>query len=168
MTGQMNQKDKAKTTAVIYIRVSTDEQKRDNNSLEFQEKTCREFCHKQGWTVDEVFADEGVSAWADVKRPAFLRMMAYTQQHKNVNLVFLDYSRFGRKALKGLKAIEDLGDWGVRYVAAARPDIDSTTAAASALAKNDQFVLSKSDPHEEQDLARCKPTRSSIIHAEGV
>jgi hypothetical protein len=39
---------------------------------------------------------------------------------------------------------------------------------ASALAKNDQFVLSKSDPHEEQDLAQCKPTRSSIIHAEGV
>src|SRR5664279_1944093 len=30
------------------------------------------------------------------------------------------------------------------------------------------FVLSKNDPHEEQDLAQCKRTRSSIIHAEGV
>jgi hypothetical protein len=39
---------------------------------------------------------------------------------------------------------------------------------ASALAKNNPFVLSKNDPHEEQDLAQCKRTRSSIIHAEGV
>ena len=29
-------------------------------------------------------------------------------------------------------------------------------------------VVSKNDPHEEQDLAQCKRTRSSIIHAEGV
>jgi NADPH:quinone reductase-like Zn-dependent oxidoreductase len=38
----------------------------------------------------------------------------------------------------------------------------------SALAKNDPFVLSKSDPHEEQDLAQCKRMSSTIIHAEGV
>jgi hypothetical protein len=37
----------------------------------------------------------------------------------------------------------------------------------SALAKNGQFVLSKSDPLKEQDLAQCKHTKSSIIRAEG-
>jgi hypothetical protein len=37
----------------------------------------------------------------------------------------------------------------------------------SALAKNGQFVLSKSGPLKEQDLAQCKHTKSSIIRAEG-
>ena len=38
-------------SAVIYIRVSTEEQARDAYGLESQEKACREFCQERGWTV---------------------------------------------------------------------------------------------------------------------
>jgi len=153
----MNRKEKARTAAVIYIRVSTDEQRRNNNSLEYQEKACREFCRKKGWTVAEVFADEGVSAWLDVKRPAFLRMMKYVRETRNVNVVFLDFSRFGRKTLKGLNALEDLDKWGALYFAALRPDIDCTTAAGrKALRDELSDAENFSDLNSEKTRARMK------------
>lgn len=153
----MNRKEKARTAAVIYIRVSTPEQMRDNNSVAYQERTCREFCRKRGWTVAEVFVDEGVSAWADVKRPKFLLMMEYIRQTKNVNLVFLDFSRFGRRTLKALNVLEDLDKWGVRYVAALRPDIDCTTAAGrKALRDELSDAENFSDLNSEKTSARMK------------
>jgi DNA invertase Pin-like site-specific DNA recombinase len=64
----------------IYLRVSTEEQARDAYGLQSQEQACREFCQKRGWIVKEVFCDRGVSAWSDVKRPEFVRMMKAIQK----------------------------------------------------------------------------------------
>ena len=44
-------------SAIIYCRVSTDEQSRDAYGLESQERVCREYCQERGWTVREVFRD---------------------------------------------------------------------------------------------------------------
>ena len=54
------------SNALLYLRVSTEEQARDAYGLESQEKMCRELCQKRGWTIEQVFRDRGVSAWADV------------------------------------------------------------------------------------------------------
>lgn len=47
--------------AVIYVRVSTNEQL-DNYSLDTQEPACRDFCAREGLEVDRVFREEGESA----------------------------------------------------------------------------------------------------------
>jgi site-specific DNA recombinase len=47
--------------AVIYIRVSSSRQV-ENASLETQLHSCLEFCEKNGWTVLQVFREEGESA----------------------------------------------------------------------------------------------------------
>ena len=49
--------------AVLYIRVSSDEQTK-NWSLPSQRKTGTDYCAAKGWEVVEVYADEGHSAWA--------------------------------------------------------------------------------------------------------
>jgi site-specific DNA recombinase len=95
------------TTAVVYLRVSTEEQARDAYGLESQEKACREFCQKRGWTVREIFRDAGVSGWADVERPAFRQMMGAIRKKRDVNLVFYDYARFSRYTEKALRAFRD-------------------------------------------------------------
>ena len=49
--------------------------------------------------------------------------------------------------------------------------VNGIFVVASAITKNDPFVLRKSDPHREHGLARANElfvTDSSIIHAEGV
>src|SRR5438034_11783753 len=98
----MKTKIKIANDSWFYLRVSTEEQARDAYGLESQEKMCIELCHEHGWTLQEVFKDAGVSAWSDVKRPEFLRMMARVRKNPNVNIVFYDYSRFGRKVLPAL------------------------------------------------------------------
>ncbi len=59
-------------TAVIYVRVSSEEQTH-GFSLSTQEKACREFCHRNGWDVLKVFKDEGASA-KTANRP-YLKLM---------------------------------------------------------------------------------------------
>jgi site-specific DNA recombinase len=59
------------TSAIGYVRVSTDEQAREGVSLADQEQRIREFAAERGWELSQVFADRGVSgsiAFAD--RPA--------------------------------------------------------------------------------------------------
>jgi site-specific DNA recombinase len=118
-------------SAVIYIRVSTEEQARDAYGLESQERACREFCQERGWAVREVFRDAGVSGWADVERPGFQRMMQRVREDRDVNVVFFDYSRFGRKVLPALQAFKKLDGLGVFSVAVNNFGIDCRTAPGS-------------------------------------
>ena len=60
------------TRALLYIRVSSDEQARSGLSLEAQETTLRSEVERRGWEVAEVLVDE-VSAKRGSVRPAFDR-----------------------------------------------------------------------------------------------
>lgn len=51
-------------SAVIYVRVSTDEQAEHGVSLRAQEEGCRRFAEAKGWPVVSVFRDEGISGGA--------------------------------------------------------------------------------------------------------
>jgi len=61
--------------AVIYCRVSTKEQVQ-NLSLPTQEKACRDYCERNGFIVDKIFREEGVSA-KTADRPSFQEMLAH-------------------------------------------------------------------------------------------
>jgi DNA invertase Pin-like site-specific DNA recombinase len=59
------------TRAVVYLRVSTDEQAASGLGLEAQEAACRAYCAAHGYAVGSVHADEGVSGSTPVdRRPA--------------------------------------------------------------------------------------------------
>jgi len=61
--------------AVIYARVSTDEQAA-NYSLPHQESVCRAWCKRHGISIAAVFIDAGESG-KDLERPEFLAMEAH-------------------------------------------------------------------------------------------
>ena len=143
--------------AYIYRRVSTEEQARDAHGAESQEKKCREFCREKGWTVKEVFSDLGFSAYLDVERPGFQRMMQSIRANRDVNVVFYDYSRFGRRTLPALKAFDELDGLGVFSVAATNPGIDVRTASGRSarrieLSNAEDF----SDQNSEKTSGRMK------------
>lgn len=57
--------------AVVYLRVSTEEQAASGLGLEAQEAACRAFCEAEGWTVASIHVDASVSGTAPVDgRPA--------------------------------------------------------------------------------------------------
>jgi site-specific DNA recombinase len=65
------------TTAIIYTRVSSDQQAESGAGLQAQADACREHAQAQGWTVGGVFTDAGVSGAAGLdRRPALLEAIA--------------------------------------------------------------------------------------------
>ena len=84
--------------AVIYCRVSSQEQVA-NLSLPTQEKYCREYCQRQGYTVDTVFIERGESA-RSIERLVFREMLAYCRKHKDTTDAVIVYAltRFSRNS----------------------------------------------------------------------
>ena len=70
------------TKAVVYARVSSEEQAKHGFSIENQKKVCCEFAQKNGYNVDKIFVDEGKSA-KNLDRPEIQELMNYCAKKKN-------------------------------------------------------------------------------------
>ncbi len=68
--------------AVVYARVSSEEQAKHGFSIDNQKRQCIEFAEKQGYSVAKVFVDEGKSA-KNLERPEIQELMAYCSKKKN-------------------------------------------------------------------------------------
>jgi DNA invertase Pin-like site-specific DNA recombinase len=90
--------------AVIYTRVSTDEQAESGAGIHAQLDSCVAFAQQQGWQVIGVFSDEGVSGTADLdKRTGLLAALAALS--KDVVLLVAKRDRIGRDVLL-IKTVE--------------------------------------------------------------
>lgn len=67
--------------AVIYTRVSTDEQAREGFSLAAQLDKCQKYIDLQGWEFIDEYKDEGYSA-KNLKRPAMQRLIQEVKKGK--------------------------------------------------------------------------------------
>ena len=56
-----------KQTCIIYVRVSTEEQKKKGYSIAGQIQECTAYAQRMGYQIGNIFADEGKSA-KDLKR----------------------------------------------------------------------------------------------------
>lgn len=63
-----------RSTVVLYLRVSTEEQV-GNLSLDTQENACRDYAARQGWTVEAAYREEGASA-KTLQRPVLQQLLA--------------------------------------------------------------------------------------------
>lgn len=100
--------------AVIYTRVSTDEQVK-NLSLETQRRECERYCQSNGLTVDKVFTDKGESA-KTTNRPEFQSMLRYCAKStgKIKAVVVYHTSRFARDSRDHLNVAFELNGCGVK------------------------------------------------------
>ena len=78
-----NQDNNTKTDAIIYLRVSTEEQV-DNFSLDTQEDLCRKEAIRKGYRVVKVFREEGKSAGEELKKEGYAQAKALENQGGNV------------------------------------------------------------------------------------
>jgi site-specific DNA recombinase len=79
---------------VIYARYSSDHQR--EASIEDQLEVCRRYVERQGWTMGEVYADQGLSG-ASRFRPAFQQMQADAGQRRFDVIVVEALDRLSRK-----------------------------------------------------------------------
>jgi DNA invertase Pin-like site-specific DNA recombinase len=95
--------------AVGYVRVSTEEQARNGESLDRQETMIRAEVEQQGWELTALFRDEGISGGKPAdKRPGFAALVALIQT-KAVDIVIVtDLSRLSRSQKDTLIFLEDV------------------------------------------------------------
>lgn len=81
-------------TCIIYCRVSSSDQV-DGTSLESQERLCREYAERQGWSVLAVFIERGESA-KTADRTELNSALAFCKQHRVGNFLVYKLDRFAR------------------------------------------------------------------------
>ena len=83
--------------AIIYVRVSTEEQKKKGYSIAGQLQECTAYAKRMGYEVANVFTDEGKSA-KNLRRAGLQSMLQYIKQnHKNIDvLIFWRWDRLSR------------------------------------------------------------------------
>ena len=108
--------------AIIYIRVSTDRQVVQGASLENQEKSCLEWCYRNGILPVQTFKDEGKSA-KNLIRPEMQRMLSYiSKNHREINyLVVYQIDRLARNATDYFGLNQALGKYKIKIRDASEP-----------------------------------------------
>jgi putative DNA-invertase from lambdoid prophage Rac len=95
-----------------YSRVSTGRQAAEGDSLGAQERQLGGYAMQHGWTLAEVFREEGVSGAIPLAdRPAGARLLAVLRAGDVIVAPKLD--RIFRSALDALRMVEELKDHGV-------------------------------------------------------
>ena len=102
--------------AIIYIRVSTDEQVQ-GTSLATQEADCRTWCARNGHALVELFRDEGESA-KTANRPGLLAALGRVRAGGIDAFVAWKLDRVARNATDGLAIRSDLRRRNCRLVSA--------------------------------------------------
>lgn len=83
--------------AVIYVRVSTEEQARSGEGLNDQERKCKEFAEKNGYTIIHIFREEGESGGTADRTQLKELLKLCTDKNSNVSFVICcKVDRFSR------------------------------------------------------------------------
>ncbi|CAA9230315.1 MAG: hypothetical protein AVDCRST_MAG77-1165 [uncultured Chloroflexi bacterium] len=105
----------ASYSAVIYTRVSSEEQEREGVSLAAQLVNCRRYCATQGWGIEAEFQDV-LSGMKD-HRPKYQELLERVREMRaggrQVVVVVAWLHRFGRRVLERVRCREELRALGV-------------------------------------------------------
>lgn len=108
--------------AVLYLRVSTEEQV-ENFSLGTQEEICKREADHRGYVVDKIFRDEGKSAKSLKGRDALLELFEYCRKSKGEikAVIFYKTDRLSRQIYDYLVIQQKLAKLGVKLISATEP-----------------------------------------------
>jgi site-specific DNA recombinase len=130
--------------AVIYTRVSTKEQAEINNSLETQEKYCKDYARKHSYNVIKHFGGTYESAKTD-ERKEFKKMLDFVNKSPvKINFIIVySVDRFSRSGINAAYIAKELREADIHIVACTQP-VDTTTSGGK-LQQNIQFIFSEYD-----------------------
>lgn len=110
--------------AVIYTRVSTEDQAREGFSLDAQKARLRAYCDAKGWEVVGFYVDDGYSGRSD-DRPAYRRMLG--EKDSWDVMVVLKMDRIHRNSKNFTIMMDRLNGWGKEFTST-QESFDTTTA----------------------------------------
>ena len=112
--------------AIIYCRVSTEEQAKEGYSLDAQEKFCRRFAENNNYSISNVYRDEGKSG-TTINRPALQEMLSFCQEEKGISAVLVqETDRLARSTGVHITIKTILQNADVRLISVAQPMLDDS------------------------------------------
>ena len=117
-----------KQTAVVYLRVSTEEQV-ENYSLDTQSEICRREAERRGLEIVRVFREEGRSAKTIKDRPALIELLEYCRKHKRDVGAVIVYrlDRISRQTADYLAIRKKLTECEITLISATEPTGNTPT-----------------------------------------
>ena len=117
-----------KRKAVIYIRVSSEEQV-ENFSLATQEELCRKDAKYKGFEITEVFREEGKSAKTIIGRPELINLLEFCRKNKkDIGAVFVyRLDRLSRQTADYLALRKRLAGYNISIISTSEPTGNSPT-----------------------------------------
>jgi len=109
----------------VYIRVSTDEQAKEGDSLEAQEERLRDIAESNSWSVYKIYSDEGYSA-KNKNRPALKKLLLDAKLKKFDVILVYKIDRLSRSLKDLIEIISDLNKYKIGFKSATEL-IDTTT-----------------------------------------
>jgi site-specific DNA recombinase len=109
-------------TAIVYTRVSKDDQARDGVSLDAQLAACRRYAAERHWCLGPEFQD--VLSGRRDDRPAYQALLTEVRRMRSTGLpvivVVMRLDRLGRRVLERSRCREELKELGVLSTACGR------------------------------------------------
>ena len=96
--------------AALYVRVSTGEQ-----NTGAQERALREYVHRRGWKLQQIYRDQGVSG-ASSSRPALNELMKACRRGSIDVVVVWKFDRFARSLKQLMSGLEMCRALGIDFV----------------------------------------------------
>jgi len=117
-----------KKQAVVYLRVSTEEQV-DNFSLETQERICKQEAERRSIEIVQIFKEEGRSAKNITGRPTLIELLEFCRKNKkNIGaLIVYRLDRLSRQTGDFLAIRKRLAEYQIVLISASEPTGNSPT-----------------------------------------
>lgn len=114
--------------AVIYTRVSTEEQAKHGFSLTKQEIECKNYGTRNGYEILKIFKEEGVSA-KTTNRPQLQNLIRYCIENKKSidSIIVWRFDRFTRKLEDQIALFDKLQKYGIKVISATENNEENAT-----------------------------------------
>lgn len=132
-----------KIRAVIYIRVSTEQQARkDKASLQEQKKQALEFIERQGWIHIDTYTDKGKSGTKAEGRDGYLKLKEDAKLDKFDVIIVWDFDRFGRNTGEMITTRDELRKYGVQITSVNCPiEIDDPKTLSLEMSFDKEIII---------------------------
>ncbi len=106
-------------TAVLYVRVSTEEQASRGYSLRSQQEILTNYCNLNSISILKIFTEDYSAK--NFKRPEWIKLIIYLRKHKAGFLMFTRWDRFSRNTGEAYQMIANLKNMGTNPHAVEQP-----------------------------------------------
>jgi site-specific DNA recombinase len=117
--------------AAIYTRISEADPKTEKT--EIQEKRLRKLATSEGYSIIDVYEDNGKSAWSGKTRPAFLRLVRDIRQDKFDVILAVAEDRLARNSQEKIGLQAECTKYGITWHTLAGGTVDPSTASGGLL-----------------------------------